>query len=417
MRRVAFWAAAAVMFLASTSAWATNGMNMIGTGAVSSGMGGADVAVPAGCTAIAGNPAQLATTCNRVISGGAGLLMPDMDVQLSGQKRKDNEFQLFPLPFVGYAQRLGTSRWSVGIGVFAQGGMGVDFQDVQVAPGVKDKLFSEVAYLKLSPTVAYNLTDKLTLGASLYVGYATMKYDFFPNLPQGQSVEGLDSFTFSGRFGLNYRITDKWAFGATYTSQSSMNFDGGTLTQNFGPGLGKVKYRDVKMEDFTWPQQVEAGFSFRPIDKLMLAFDVTWINWKSAIKSVTVKASNPDGQVPAGYETLEVPFALGWDDQYVFAIGAAYELTDSVTVRVGYNYGKNPVPSENLSPLFPAIVEHHATAGFTYTWKEWDFDFAYEHGFKNTQTNDGAPSQLNPFAGTTVSHSQDTLHFMVSYRF
>ena len=59
----------------ATAAQATNGMNMIGTGAVSSGMGGADVAVPAGCTAIAGNPAQLATTCNQVISVGSAFLM------------------------------------------------------------------------------------------------------------------------------------------------------------------------------------------------------------------------------------------------------------------------------------------------------------------------------------------------------
>jgi long-chain fatty acid transport protein len=45
-----------LMFFTPLTGWATNGMNMIGTGAVSAGMGGADVAVPAGCTAIAGNP-------------------------------------------------------------------------------------------------------------------------------------------------------------------------------------------------------------------------------------------------------------------------------------------------------------------------------------------------------------------------
>ena len=99
------------------------------------------------------------------------------------------------------------------------------------------------------------------------------------------------------------------------------------------------------------------------------------------------------------------------------AIGAEYELTDTFKIRAGYNYGNNPVPSENLSPLFPAIVEHHATVGFSYAFTSWDLDFAYEHAFKNTETNNGAPSQTNPFSGYTVSHSQNTVHLMVSYRF
>jgi long-chain fatty acid transport protein len=407
-----------VMFLTPLTGWATNGMNMIGTGAVSAGMGGADVAVPAGCTAIAGNPAQLATTCNRVISVGGSFLFPDMEDKPFGGSSTDNEFQAFPGPFIGYAQRIGTSRWSVGIGAFAQGGMGVDFQGVDVNPayypGMKDNLMSEVGFLRLSPTVAYNVTDKLTMGASLYAGYATLKYDFFPETI-GHRVRDLTSFTFAGRFGVNYLINDKWSVGATYTTESTIDFDGGELTQNFGPELGKVKYGNVKMDGFTWPRQVEVGAAYRATQKLLLATDVSWINWSSAIKTVTVTATNPNSTLAPA--TLTVPFEMNWKDQIVVAVGAEYELTDSLKVRVGYNYGNSPVSSANLSPLFPALVEHHATGGFTYTWTNWDFDFAYEHAFTNTMTNDGAANETNPFYGSTVSHTMDTFSLMASYRF
>lgn len=108
---------------------------------------------------------------------------------------------------------------------------------------------------------------------------------------------------------------------------------------------------------------------------------------------------------------------MNWEDQWVFALGAQYEINDSWTVRAGYNYGQNPVPDDTLNPLFPAIVEHHITAGFTYTYHDWDFDFAFVHAFNNDQTNDGAPSPTNPFAGTEVSMYQDTASFMISYRF
>lgn len=403
-----------LLFCTPLTGWATNGMNMIGTGAVSAGMGGADVAVPAGCTAIAGNPAQLATTCNRVLSVGSALMFPGMEDTPGGGTRVENEFQMFPVPFIGYAQRIGTSRWSVGVGAFAQGGMGVNFKNVQVMPtmmpAMRDDLMSEVGFVRLSPTLAYNLTDTLTMGASLFAGYATLKYDFFPNTI-GHRVKDLTSFTFSGRFGLNYQINDKWSVGATYTSESAIDFDGGELTTASG-----VKYNDVKMDGFTWPQQVEAGVAFRATPKLLLALDLSWINWSSAIKTVTVTATNPDNS--AAPASLTVPFVMKWKDQIVVAVGAEYELTDSLKVRAGYNYGNSPVSSENLSPLFPALVEHHATAGFTYTWTNWDFDFAYEHAFTNTKTNNGDPDPMtNPFYGSKVSHTMDTFNFMVSYRF
>ena len=279
-------------------------------------------------------------------------------------------------------------------------------------PDMKDDIMSEVGFVRLSPTVAYNVTDKLTMGASLFAGYASLKYDFFPNTI-GHKVKDLNSFTFSGRFGLNYQINDQWSVGATYTSESSIDFEDGELTTAAG-----VKYRDVKMDGFTWPRQVEVGAAYRATPKLLLAMDLSWINWSSAIKTVTVTATNPNSAVPAGYEKMSIPFEMDWDDQYVIAIGAEYELTETFKIRAGYNYGNTPVTNVNLSPLFPALVEHHATAGFTYTWTNWDFDFAYEHAFTNTETNNGdANPMTNPFYGSKVSHTMDTFSFMASYRF
>ena len=254
------------------------------------------------------------------------------------------------------------------------------------------------------------------MGATLFAGYATIDYDFFPSLPQGQHVTDLSTFTFAGRLGVSYQINKQWAVGATYTSESALDFSDGEMDVNFGP-MGTVTYRDVTMDDFTWPQQVEFGVSFRPTDKLLLAFDVSWINWSSAIETVTVNANNPNAPLPAYLQELQVPFIMNWEDQWVFALGAQYKIDDNWTVRAGYNYGQNPVPDETINPLFPANVEHHLTAGFTYTYSNWDFDFAYEHAFANSQTNTGAPSLTNPFAGVEVEHSQNTLHFMVSYRF
>lgn len=396
---------------------ASNGMNMIGTGAVSSGMGGADAAVPAGCTAVAGNPAQLATTCDRVISVGASLMRPIMEVTMPGRDSVENELQLLPLGFFGYAQRVNNGPFALGVGLFAQGGMGVDFKNVKNFQGQNDSLYSMVAFTRLAPTMAYNVTDKLSLGLTAFLGYATIDYEFFPNGAMGQNVTGLNSYTVAGRVGVSYQINDKWAIGATYTSESSLDFKGGEMGFNFGPGIGTVRYSDVEMDNFTWPRQIEAGISFRPAAKWLLVFDVCWVNYDSAVNTVTVKASNPNAPLPPEYRNLNIPLVMDWKDQWIFALGIAYEINDKWTVRAGYNYGSNPVPDDTMNPLFAANVEHHITAGFSRNWGNWDLDFALEHAFKNSQTNNGAPSASNPFPGTEMSHYQWTAHVMVSWRF
>ncbi len=396
---------------------ASNGINMMGYGAIASGMGGADMAVPAECTAMAGNPAQLATICGNVISLGGSLMKPLMEVTMPGQGSVDNGDQFLPFGFLGYAQRVGNTGWAWGIGLYAQGGMGVDFQNVKNFQGQNDSLYSMVAFTRLAPTVAYKVTDKLTLGVSAFAGYATIDYEFFPNGVQGQNVTGMDSFTIAGRFGFSYQINKQWAIGGAYTTESSLDFDGGQMVFNFGPGIGKVKYNDVKMDNFTWPRQAEVGVSYRPIPKLLLALDVTWVNYSAAIKTVTVTASNPNAPLPQAYQTLNIPMVMDWKDSWIFALGAEYEINDTWTVRAGYNYGSNPVPDDTLNPLFPATVEHHLTAGCSYNWGRWGLDFALEHAFDISQTNTSTPSASNPVAGTEVSHSQWTAHAMLTWRF
>jgi long-chain fatty acid transport protein len=59
---------------------------------------------------------------------------------------------------------------------------------------------------------------------------------------------------------------------------------------------------------------------------------------------------------------------MGWSDQWVFKVGAQVSPTPSLKLRAGYDYGKMPLDAsrafENLA--FPAIAEHHVTAGVGY---------------------------------------------------
>lgn len=115
-------------------AWATNGMNMIGVGAVSSGMGGADLAVVDNASAMNINPSGICSCDRAQFSVGLSTLMPEVQHQDSFNAL-DSKDQAFPLPLITYATPIDDSPLIFGLGLFAQGGMGVDYDGRFVGPG------------------------------------------------------------------------------------------------------------------------------------------------------------------------------------------------------------------------------------------------------------------------------------------
>ncbi len=110
-----------------------------------------------------------------------------------------------------------------------------------------------------------------------------------------------------------------------------------------------------------------------------------------------------------GYSNIE--FKMEWENQTVIALGGAYKVNDSLTGRIGYNYGKSPVPDKNLSPLFPAIQESHYTLGLGYAVEgsplmvDGYLAFAPES------------KQTNAAGGNTEKMTQTTFGIQVGYRF
>jgi long-chain fatty acid transport protein len=149
--------------------------------------------------------------------------------------------------------------------------------------------------------------------------------------------------------------------------------------------LNKVTYSEASVHGLALPQEVAVGAALHPSGKLVIALDIDWLNWSRAMQTSTLTASHPDtAGAPA---VIESAAALQWHNQTVYALGIAYELNESVTLRGGYNYGKNPIPPQNLSPLLSAIGEKEITAGLGYRSPSgWRIDTALEWQLTNSVT-------------------------------
>ena len=108
---------------------------------------------------------------------------------------------------------------------------------------------------------------------------------------------------------------------------------------------------------FNQPGVLTGGVAVRPLEMLLVAADVSWIDWP------TTNGAN----LPAYSQNASgaMPWNMNWSSQVVFKIGVQVTPLDWLAVRAGFNYGKMPLDAsrafENIA--FPAVAETHLTLG------------------------------------------------------
>ena len=155
------------------------------------------------------------------------------------------------------------------------------------------------------------------------------------------------------------------------------------------------------------PHNIGVGVGWEAIPKkLLLETDFKFLNWANA----------------DGYRNFD------WGNQYVVGVGAQFKPIPKLALRLGYNYGNNPVKPHNnfvggnpLNPAappmttiqgtaiptyyfetfrtigFPAIVENHITAGIGYDVTErFTVNVAFMYAFENSITATGTNLALQP---------------------
>jgi long-chain fatty acid transport protein len=377
----------AVAALAVPGAYATNGDLLEAIGATSGGMGGVGVAAPQdGLSAMVNNPAGLGALpagTEQSFTAGLTLFQPEVEAKITtpmGTLQGESDDPLSVIPFFGISSPV-NDQWVVGVGAYGVSGMGTDYRgkgwdlDGNPANGFEGDLFVKLSVLKVTPSVAYRVSDALTLGASLQGNYSQL------DMGQGNS----DDFSGGAKIGVHYQA-GAWQFGASYTSPQKATFD---EVYNFDAFLGDTAKDALSLEQ---PAIYAAGAAWQVTDQLLLEVNAKHHGWEDA----------------AGYGDFD------WQDQWVYAIGAQYAASDKWTLRAGFNYGENPVkenkgwnpqgvtsvqgkavPTFGYELLrtvgFPAIVESHLTLGVGYQLSDTvTLNASYMHAFEATSSSTSA---------------------------
>jgi long-chain fatty acid transport protein len=390
MRKL-FTVLAVVALVATLSpvALATNGTQLIGIGPTSRAMGGVGIAAPQDAiSAVFSNPAGMCfgPYCPSSQFDFAGtIFMPEPKAEASGQTTKANSRENnYAIPAIGFSVPMTPFESPLAAGIY-----------------------TNTQLMKFAPTIAYQALPNLSVGTSLQINYSAL------DLGDGN----VSAYSYGVKLGGIYKPIDQLSIGLVYTSPQEATYNHVFDFNNNG------RRSNLTLEQ---PQELGLGVAYEFSElRLLLETNAKWINWSDA----------------EGFDDF------GWDDQYVFAVGAQWEAIDHLFFRVGYNYAESPVdendgwdgsfgpagPNDSVKvqgkslPRYyyesfrvvglPAVVEHHITAGIGYEFGEsLKLDVSYVHAFENDISESGtAPDGSN--AKIKSELYEDSLSFAFTWRF
>jgi long-chain fatty acid transport protein len=333
-------AAVAIALAAAAPAAATNGMRLTGFSPVQNSMGGAAAAAPLDAATIVSNPAGMSALDRRLdVSGSAFMSSASYDANGGSSISSDRPTDF--VPTVGAIYKT-AENLTVGVAAVGMGGLGVDYGADPSLGGVSN--MTSYLNMRLAPAASYRLSDQVSVGLAVNLMYAQLEYAVGGMTPR----DAAGSFGYGATVGLSWKTPEKVSLAVVYESQSRF--------QDFS---WDVNGATEKMS-FDQPDVATVGAAFQPMAALLVAADVQWIRWSST------NGKNKPEFTEATPATM--PFNMNWSDQFVFKLGAQYDLSKELKLRAGYNYGKHPLDQtrafENI--VFPAIAQHHYTVGAGY---------------------------------------------------
>ncbi len=251
------------------------------------------------------------------------------------------------VPAIGVSQEIDglALPTTVGLAVLGAAGGGSSY----VQQPASNATASYLLLLEFAPSLAIELTERLSVGTTLFVG------DGYASGPFVGTSGMTNAYALRGGFGIDYLLGDATRLGAYYQSTQAFRFQDEAIL---------FSQRLPRTVDMGLPQQVGMGIandSFMD-GRLLLAADALYLDWESA----------------ALFKSI-------YRGQWVMQVGAQYKASDRVKLRLGYALAENPIdPSvgtrigpidvpggvaavKYLQSQFAIINQHRMAGGFGVT--------------------------------------------------
>lgn len=354
-----------------------------------------------GSTAAAGdvtyslfNPAALSRVEHFESGFGASVILPDITGEAAnGERQKPGVVGVVPSTALGY--RLNEDV-VIGLGVYSPFGLTTEYDADFI--GAFDGKRSELISIAVQPSIAFDLSDDLSIGIAGAVIYndpqltAITGFDPVTGAPQETKLNATE-FEFSGAIGALWQVTDDTRIGVAYHTGYDIT-TGGTLSTFNGatpiefPGDASISL----------PMTASIGIHHQINERLAIMGEFEWANW-SEFDEIRV-------DVPALAPNNDIGEVTNYKDSIFVSVGAEYKYSDAWTFRGGVAYDQTPTRLNGRSIRIPDGDRIWASLGVSYQVNEaMRLDAAYSAIF----FMDTEARLLNgPLAGTLVDYDGQT---------
>lgn len=262
---------------------------------------------------------------------------------------------------LAYSHKL-NDRWTLGFGVAGLTGAALDYNDDWVGRFQAQKV--ELLGIAAIPAIAWQATDKLSLGLSLPILYTDLDLEVaIPNAvdpisgPEGKAEVDADDTNVGVQLGAIYQFNERTRLGVMYLSEYEQEFSGGVdLLLPIGSAAVGVN------AEINFAQLLRVGLAHNINDHYTLYLGAGWEDW-SAFEDIIISTDAGGGVIPAN-----------WDDTWHVDAGIRYQPNDRWEYQAGFAYDSDPIDNSDRRADLPIDRQIRLSTGVSYTQsKRWRF--------------------------------------------
>jgi long-chain fatty acid transport protein len=317
-------------------------------GARAIGLGGAFTAIADDPTAAWHNPSGLALYGENVAYLGGELVFtqraytPDAQSTLgmagiTGKITERNAPTFIPI--IGLSTRFGygkapATRFAFGISAYDAYGGSIAFVERTITSPSGGKAIgvieTSILNYELAPTLAYQVSDVLSVGAALRIGIN--EFSVKTNEPAFSADLHASGVGVGATLGVMVRPHRIVQIGAVYRSPLSASISGnGDLSIGTNPAMNA----DVGLK-ITWPQSAGLGIAVTPHPRFMATVQADWTGW-SSVQRLDVTVSGANNAQSERYR-----------DSWAARVGLQAVATRWLLFRLGWAWDSNAVPDRTM---------------------------------------------------------------------
>jgi long-chain fatty acid transport protein len=362
------------------------------------------------------NPAGMTGIDQQQIMAGIQLLVPSIKFDarsttnevaalppLAGPVRGDNggnAGEIAAVPSFFYVRPL-SDRARFGFSLTGPIGGGVDYGTDFVGRYSVQRV--TLAGAAITPSFAYRVSDRLSLGAGVSAIYTIMEQEVAirqgapdPALDGRIKFEELTDWGFQGILGLTYEFSDRLLLGLVYRSEADIDLEGDVKVEGLRIPLPAMPPSDVKIS-WTNPQWLDFGLRYMLSDDTALLLNAGWQEWSKFSQN---RLSFDNGRV--------AELDRSWDDTWYLGAGAVHRLSERSKLAFGFSYDSSPVKDEFRTLDFP--VDETWKLSAAYGWEQSD---TLTFAVGTTLYFFGSAPLVQTSQGVTVRGDYDTNMFAI----